>query len=39
MSCIFVPNFYAISHVTLVLGPENRPEVCVESGLIQKRLK
>ena len=25
MSCMFVPNFEAIGHVTLVLGPENRP--------------
>ena len=24
MSCMFVPNFEAIGHVTLVLGPENR---------------
>ena len=23
---MFTPNFEAISHVTLVLGPENRPE-------------
>ena len=26
MSCMFVPNFEAISDMTLVLGPENRPE-------------
>ena len=26
MSCMFVPNFEAIGQVTLVLGPENRPE-------------
>ena len=25
MSCMFVPNFEAIGHVTLVLEPENRP--------------
>ena len=25
MSCMFAPNFEAISRVTLVLGPENRP--------------
>ena len=27
MSCIFEPNFEAISHVTSVLEPENRPKV------------
>ena len=26
MSCMFVLNFDAIGDVTLVLGPENRPE-------------
>ena len=26
MSCMFVPIFEAISHVTLILEPENRPE-------------
>ena len=26
MSCMFVPNFEAIGHVTSVLEPENRPE-------------
>ena len=26
MSYMFVRNFEAIGHVTLVLGPENRPE-------------
>ena len=25
MSCMFIPNFEAIGHVTLVLEPENRP--------------
>ena len=25
MSCMFVLNFEAIGHVTLVLEPENRP--------------
>ena len=25
MSCMFVRNFEAIDHVTLVLEPENRP--------------
>ena len=25
MSYVFVPNFEAIGHVTLVLEPENRP--------------
>ena len=40
MSCMFAPNFEAIGHVTLVLGPENRPESLVlRSGFIQKRLK
>ena len=27
MSCMFVPNLEAIGDVTLVLGPENRPQV------------
>ena len=26
MSCTFIPNFEAISHMTLVLGPENCPK-------------
>ena len=26
MSCMFIPNFEAISHMTLVLGPENCPK-------------
>ena len=25
MSYMFVPNLEAIDHVTLILGPENRP--------------
>ena len=39
MSCMFVPKLKAISHVTLVLGPETRPEslaskaVWVKNGL------
>ena len=40
MSCMFALNFAAISRVTLVLGPENRPEKFgVKSGLSQTRLK
>ena len=40
MSCMFVPNFEAISHVTLLIGPENYPQKFgVKTGLIQKRLK
>ena len=40
MSYMFVPNFEAIDHVTLVLEPENRPaSLSVKSGLSQKRLK
>ena len=36
MSCMFVPNFEAIGHVTLVLEPENRPaKFGVKSGLSQ----
>ena len=31
---MFVPNFKAMSHVTLVLGPENRPKSFVKSSLI-----
>ena len=27
MSYMFVPNFEAMGHVSLVLGPENRPQV------------
>ena len=27
MSCMFVPNFEAIGHVTSVLEPENRPAI------------
>ena len=26
MSYVFVPNFEAMGDVTLILGPENRPE-------------
>ena len=26
MSCMFVRNFEAVGRVTVVLGPENRPE-------------
>ena len=39
MSCMFVPNFEAMGHVTLVVGPENRPAslaqkaVSVKNGL------
>ena len=39
MSYMFVPNFKAIGHVTLVLEPENRPAslaykaVSVKNGL------
>ena len=39
MSCMFVPNFEAIGHVTLVLEPENLPAslaqkaVSVKNGL------
>ena len=32
---MFVPNFEAMSHVTLVLGPE----FGIKSGRIEKRLK
>ena len=40
MSCMFEPNFEAITYVTSVLGPENPPrKFGVKSGLIQKRLK
>ena len=39
MSCMFVPNFELISHVTLVFGPENRPKVSRKSRLNQKQLK
>ena len=39
MSCMFVPNFEAIGHVTSVLEPENRPQKFgVKNGLSQKRL-
>ena len=39
MSCMFVPNFEAIGHVTLDLEPENRTrKFGVKSGLSQKRL-
>ena len=30
MSYMFVPNFEATGHVTLVFGPENRPTSLVE---------
>ena len=40
MSCIFVPNFEAIGHVTSVLEPEKRPaSLALKSGFSQKRLK
>ena len=40
MSYMLVPSFEAISYVTLVLEPENRPKKSgVKSGLIQKWLK
>ena len=38
MSFMFVSNFEAIGHVTLVLEPENRArKFGVKSGLSQKR--
>ena len=40
MSCMFVPNSEAISHVTLVFGAENLPKgLAQKTRLIQKRLK
>ena len=36
MSCMFVPNFEAISHVTLVLGPDNRPESLAQKPVLIK---
>ena len=36
MSCMFVSNFEAISHVTLVLGPENRPESLSQKAVLFK---
>ena len=40
MSCMFEPNFEAITYVTSVLEPETPPrKFGVKSGLIQKRLK
>ena len=36
MSCMFVPNFEAIGHVTLVLEPENRPASLVQKAVSVK---
>ena len=33
---MFVPNFEAINHVTLVLGPENHPESLAEEAVSLK---
>ena len=30
---MFVPNFEAIGHVTLVLGPKNQKAISVKNGL------
>ena len=36
MSCMFVPNFEAIGHVTFVLEPENRPASLAEETVSVK---
>ena len=36
MSCMFVPNFEAIGHVTSVLEPENRPASLAEKAVSVK---
>ena len=33
---MFVPNFDAISHVTLGLGPQNRPESLAQKAVLFK---
>ena len=33
---MLVPNFEAIGHVTLILGPESRPETLAEKAVLFK---